>query len=150
MRENTTLCYIEKDGAYLMLHRTKKEKDINKDKYIGVGGHLEHGESPMECIIRETKEETGLTIHKPRLRGIITFVIDDYDEITYLYTCDDFSGELQECQEGNLEWVPKNEVTMLPIWEGDKLMFELLNARQDVFSLKLVYVKDRLISSRVE
>ena len=104
----------------------------------------------MECIIRETKEETGLTIHKPRLRGIITFVIDDYDEITYLYTCDDFSGELQECQEGNLEWVPKNEVTMLPIWEGDKLMFELLNTRQDVFSLKLVYVKDRLISSKVE
>ena len=148
--ELTTLCYIERDGAYLMLHRTKKEHDINKDKYIGVGGHVEHGETPDECIRRETFEETGLTLQNPVLRGIVTFVIDDYDEYTFLYTCEDFSGELRECCEGNLEWIGKEDVTSLPIWEGDKLMFELLDTRRDLFSLKLVYVNDVLVSAEVD
>ena len=147
--KNTTLCYIEKDGAYLMLHRTKKEKDINKDKYIGVGGHVEFGESPDECIIREIKEETGLEAINPKLRGIITFVMDDFYECTFLYTCEEFEGNIIECDEGDLEWVEKSKVTELPIWEGDKVMFELLDTREDVFSLKLVYENDVLISTKI-
>ncbi len=140
----TTLCYVEKDGKYLMLHRVKKKHDINKDKYIGIGGHVEDGESPLECIKREAKEETGLTLRDPKLSGIISFLIDDLYELTFLYTCSDFTGEVGECSEGTLEWIEKPRVTQLPIWEGDRLMFELLDTRQDVFSLKLTYVKDVL------
>lgn len=141
----TTLCYMEKDDCYLMLHRTKKEHDINKDKYIGVGGHIEHGESPEECIRREIFEETGLVAGRIEIRGLLTFVIDDYDEYSFLYTCSDFSGELKECNEGELVWIPKREVTKLPIWEGDKIFFQLLDERSDFFSLKLHYVKDELV-----
>lgn len=146
---NTTQCYIEKDGAYLMLHRTKKENDINKDKYIGVGGHVEFGEAPHECIIREIKEETGLDVTNPILRGIVTFLIDDVYECTFLYTCSEFSGELIECNEGDLEWVDKSKVRDLPIWEGDKVMFDLLDTRDDVFSLKLTYVNDVLVDTQI-
>lgn len=141
----TTLCYMEKDESFLMLHRTKKVNDINKDKYIGVGGHIEHGESPEECIRREILEETGLTAGKIDIRGLITFVIDDYDEYSFLYTCSDFSGELKECNEGELTWIPKKDVEKLPIWEGDKIFFRLLEERKDFFSLKLHYVKDELV-----
>jgi len=146
----TTLCYLEHEGSYLMLHRTKKENDINKDKYIGVGGHLEHGESPEDCIRREVTEETGLTMGAFRLRGLLTFVIDDIDEYSFLYTCDDFSGSLKECNEGTLEWVPKDKVPSLPIWEGDKLFFRLLDCREDFFSLKLVYIRDQLVSAALD
>lgn len=146
----TTLCYLEQDGCYLMLHRTKKKKDINKDKYIGVGGHLEHGESPEDCLRREVTEETGLTLGRFRLRGLLTFVIDDIDEYSFLYTCDDFSGNLKECDEGNLEWIPKERVPSLPLWEGDKLFFHLLDSRDDFFSLKLVYVQDVLTAAALD
>ena len=104
----TTLCYLERDGRYLMLHRTKKKNDMNHDKYIGVGGHLEQGESPEECILREVREETGYTLTRFRLRGMITFVIDDLDEYTFLYTADGFEGQPIACSEGDLQWVEKD------------------------------------------
>lgn len=149
-KEVTTLCYLEQDGKYLMLHRTKKEHDINKDKYIGVGGHLEHGESPEECVRREVLEETGLTMGDVRLRGVITFVIDDLDEYTFLYTCKDFQGEIRECEEGDLVWVEKERIETLPIWEGDKVFFRLLSEENTFFSLKLTYVKDVLMDVSID
>lgn len=133
-----------------MLHRTKKEQDLNKDKYIGVGGHIEQGESPEDCIRREVKEETGLELTECTLRGVITFVIDDLDEYTFLYTSEHFTGELTGCNEGELEWVPKNRVTDLPLWEGDRIFFELLNTRTDVFSLKLCYRDGSLTEAWVD
>lgn len=146
MRSNlTTLCYIERDESYLMLHRVKKEHDINRDKWIGVGGHFEEGESPEECLLREVREETGLTLTSWKLRGIITFSTDTYDtEYMFLYTADAWTGELAECDEGTLEWVEKVAVCGLPIWEGDKIFFRLLEERADFFSLKLRYEGDRL------
>ncbi|MBD5530116.1 MAG: 8-oxo-dGTP diphosphatase [Lachnospiraceae bacterium] len=144
-RNLTTLCYIERDGAYLMMHRVKKERDINKDKWIGVGGHFEEGESPEECLLREVTEETGLTLTDYRLRGVITFIADAYPvEYMFLYTAEGFEGIMHACDEGNLEWVPKGEVNELPIWEGDKIFFRLLEERQDFFSLKLRYEGDTL------
>lgn len=144
----TTLCYVEQDGKYLMLHRTKKEQDINKGKYIGIGGHLEHGESPDECILREAYEETGLRLKNPKLRGLITFVIDDMDEYTFLYTCKDFSGEIHECDEGELKWVSKDSLDKIPLWEGDKVFLPMLDEREDFFTIKLVYENDRLVEIR--
>ena len=149
-RTVTTLCYLERGGRYLMLHRTKKDNDINKDKYIGVGGHLEHGESPEDCIRREVEEETGLQGGVFRLRGLLTFVIDDIDELSFLYTCSDFSGTLKECDEGELVWIDRDDVCALPLWEGDLLFFRLLAEDRPFFSLKLVYVHDRLISAALD
>lgn len=151
-RYETTLCYIYGPKGVLMMHRTKKENDINKDKYIGVGGHLEHGESPEECVLREVKEETGLAMTSFRLRGIITFVIDDIDEITFLYTCDAWEGELPEvsCDEGELVWIEPSRIEELPIWPGDKIFFRLLEEREDVFSLKLTYIHDVLTDAAVD
>lgn len=144
-RNLTTLCYIERDGDYLMLHRVKKQQDINKDKWIGVGGHFEEGESPEECLLREVAEETGLTLTDYRLRGVITFMTDIYPaEYMFLYTAKGFSGTIHVCDEGNLEWVPKGQVYRLPIWEGDKIFFRLLEERRDFFSLKLRYEGDTL------
>jgi 8-oxo-dGTP diphosphatase len=138
--ELTTLCYIERDNDYLMMHRTKKEKDINKDKWIGIGGHFEYGESPDECLLREVDEETGLTLTSYTARGVITFIYDEnVVEYMHLYTADGFTGEIHECDEGELVWVPKEKVMELPIWEGDKIFFRLLNERKEFFSLKLVY-----------
>lgn len=146
MKSNlTTLCYIEQDGKYLMMHRVKKENDINKDKWIGVGGHFEADESPEECLLREVKEETGLTLESWKLRGIITFISDRWQtEYMFLYTADRFSGTMTECNEGTLEWVPETEVYNLPIWEGDKIFFRLLKTRQEFFSLKLRYEGETL------
>ena len=142
----TTLCYIEKDDAYLMLHRVKKENDINKDKWIGIGGHFENTESPEECLIREVKEETGLTLHSWRFRGIVTFVtLQGVSEYMCLFTSDDFSGELAECDEGDLEWVKKERFPELNLWEGDYIFLRLLEERETFFSLKLVYDGDELI-----
>lgn len=146
----TTLCYVAQDGKYLMLHRTKKENDMNKDKYIGIGGHIEHGETPTECIVREAMEETGLRLINPRLRGLITFVIDAIDEYTFLYTCDEFEGELHSCKEGDLEWIDKNRLNELPLWEGDKVFFDLLDSQDEFFSLKLVYVHGKLVEVKKE
>ncbi len=151
--ELTTLCYIEKDDCYLMMHRVKKENDINKDKYIGVGGHFEYGESPDECLKREVMEETGLTLIDYKPRGIVTFIYGNADtpeerivEYMHLYTSSSFEGDLTVCDEGVLEWIPKSEVYNLPIWEGDKIFFKLLEERDDYFSLKLVYSEnDELI-----
>ena len=146
----TTLCYLEMDGRYLMLHRTKKKNDMNHDKYIGVGGHLEQGESPEECILREVREETGYTLTRFRLRGMITFVIDDLDEYTFLYTADGFEGQPIACSEGDLQWVEKEKIGALPLWAGDQIFFRLLEERQDVFSLKLTYIHDVLTAAAVD
>lgn len=136
----TTLCYIEQDDKYLMLHRVKKENDINKDKWIGIGGHFESGESPEECLLREVREETGLVLTSWKFRGIVTFVSDKWEtEYMCLYTADGFEGELISCNEGTLEWVEKSRVAELPIWEGDKIFLELLHTDREFFSLKLVY-----------
>lgn len=144
----TTLCYIEKNNQYLMLHRVKKENDINKDKWIGIGGHFEKDESPEDCLRREVMEETGLTLLAYRLRGIITFLSDQWQtEYMFLYTADSFEGELQECDEGNLEWIDKSAVYDLPIWEGDKIFFHLLEKEEPFFSLKLRYEGEKLAES---
>ena len=144
----TTLCYIEKDDCYLMLHRVKKMQDINKDKWIGIGGHFEGKESPEECLLREVKEETGLTLKNYRFRGLITFVTDCYEtEYMCLYTADAFEGVLTECAEGNLEWVPKSRLRELNLWEGDYIFLELLESRDEFFSLKLRYEQDRLVEA---
>lgn len=141
----TTLCYIEKDDCYLMLHRIKKENDINKDKWIGIGGHFEDRESPEECLLREVKEETGLTLTSYRFRGIVTFVTETgLFEYMCLYTVDGFEGELLDCDEGALEWVPKNKLKELNLWQGDYIFLRLLEEREDFFSLKLVYEGDVL------
>ena len=142
---NSTLCYIEKDGAWLMLHRVKKENDLNHDKWIGVGGKFEDEETPDECVVRETFEETGLTLTSYRLRGIVTFLSDTWEgEYMYLYTADSFTGDMIPCDEGDLEWVPKEKAADLPIWEGDRLFFEELLRDRGFFTMKLRYEGDRL------
>ena len=136
---------MEKGNQYLMLHRVKKEHDINKDKWIGVGGKFEDKESPEDCLLREVREETGLTLTSWKFRGIITFVTDRYEtEFMHLYTADGWEGEMIECNEGNLEWLEKKEVFNLKVWEGDKIFFRLLKEERPYFSLKLVYEGDTL------
>ncbi len=136
----TTLCYIEKGGCYLMLHRVKKEHDMNRDKWIGVGGHVEEGESPEECLLREVYEETGLTLTSWRPRGIVTFTADVWEtEYMFLYTAEGYTGELADCDEGKLEWVEKSRVYDLPLWEGDRIFFRLLEEDRGFFGLKLRY-----------
>lgn len=131
-----------------MLHRVKKEKDINKDKWIGVGGHFEESETPEECLLREVREETGLELTSWKLRGIITFSTDVWPtEYMFLYTADGYTGEITECDEGVLEWVDKSEVYNLPIWEGDKVFFQLLESNEACFSLKLRYEGDKLVET---
>ncbi len=145
----TTLCYIEKDEKYLMLHRVLKKNDINKDKWIGVGGHFEKGESPEDCLLREVKEETGLTLTSYRFRGLITFTFSSQGretdtEYMCLYTANGYEGELISCSEGNLDWVNKKDIFSLKLWEGDKIFFRLLQEERQFFSLKLVYQDDEL------
>lgn len=148
MYKNVTLCYIEQEDAYLMLHRVKKENDLNHDKWIGIGGKFEDGESPEDCMCREALEETGLTLLNPTLRGIVTFVSNEWDtEYMFLYTCTEFEGTLGECDEGVLEWVAKDKVCDLPIWEGDKIFFRLLRENAPFFSLKLQYNGSDLVSA---
>jgi 8-oxo-dGTP diphosphatase len=140
MTRLSTLCYIEQDGRYLMLHRTVKKHDINKDKWIGVGGHFEAEESPEECVLREVREETGYTLNTWKFRAIVTFVSGTgEDEYMHLFTSDDFSGTPIECDEGELAWVDKKELLTYNIWEGDKIFLRLLDERETFFSLKLVY-----------
>lgn len=147
---NTTLCYIEKENQYLMLHRTKKENDLNEGKWIGVGGKFEANESPEDCLLREVKEETGLTLTNYRLRAIITFVFEKWPtEYMYLFTANGFVGELGNCDEGELKWVDKNKVMDLNIWEGDKIFLEKLLEDSGFFTLKLVYKGDKLVESKV-
>ena len=152
MSELTTLCYIERDDQYLMLHRTKKENDINKDKWLGIGGHFEAGESPEDCLLREVREETGCSMGSYRLRGIVTFVSGrGLTEYMFLYTASGLEGELIDCREGELVWVDKAHLDSLNLWEGDRIFFRLLDQRQDFFSLKLVYdAEDNLLSAEVD
>lgn len=138
---NSSLIYLENSrGEYLMLHRVKKKNDINHDKWIGVGGGFEHGESPEECALRETREETGLTLTDFRFRGIVTFDCEGQETLyMHLFTASGWTGELTDCDEGELEWVAKEKVYDLPIWEGDKIFFRLLEQERPFFSLKLSY-----------
>ena len=131
-----------------MLHRVKKENDVNKDKWVGIGGHFEEDESPEECLLREVREETGLQLISYRFRGIVTFISDRWDtEYMHLFTADKFDGSIAECDEGELCWVEKSKVYDLPIWEGDKIFFRLLDEREDFFSLKLRYEGEKLVEA---
>lgn len=143
---NTTLCYLERGRDYLMLHRVKKEVDENKDKWIGIGGKFEEGESPEDCLLREVREETGLTLTSWRYRGIVTFVSNEWGtEYMHLFTADAWEGALrQDCDEGELEWIHREKLLSLPIWEGDKIFLRLLDEDAPFFSLKLRYKGDRL------
>lgn len=147
---NTTLCYIEKDGKYLMLHRIKKENDLNHDKWIGVGGKFEDKESPEECVIRETLEETGLLLKRIEYKGIITFISDTWEtEYMHLFVGKEFEGNLKECDEGVLEWIDKDKVAELPSWEGDRLFLNLMTKDVPFFSMKLVYEGDKLVEAKL-
>lgn len=150
--KHTTVCYIEKDDSYLMLHRIKKEADENKDKWIGIGGKLENGESPFDCVRREIFEEVGLQLNSLRYAGFITFVSNIFGtEYMHLFYSNDFSGRLtDDCSEGVPCWVKKSEIKNLPIWEGDKIFLELLETERRFFSLKFEYEGDRLVSHTLE
>lgn len=146
----TTLCYLEKDDQYLMLHRIVKKNDVNKDKWVGVGGRFEADESPEDCLLREVREETGYHLTSYKFRGIVTFVSEKYEtEYMSLFTADGFEGEQIECNEGFLEWIDKKDVYNLEIWEGDKIFFRLLEQQQEFFSLKLVYDRQNALKSAI-
>lgn len=142
----STLCYIEKDGKYLMLHRTKKKKDINKNKWLGVGGRFEEGESPEECIVREVKEKTGLTLKNYQLRGIVTYISNKWEtEYMYVFTATEFEGNIIECDEGDLEWIEKEKVNTLPTWAGDHIFMDKLQKNSGFFSVKFEYDGEKLV-----
>ena len=147
----TTLCYIEKNGRYLMMPRIKKQGDINHDKWVGIGGHFEQDESPEECLLREVREERGLILENYALRGIITFISDKWQtKYMFLYTADfPDKGVVKDCNEGVLEWIDKKDVYSLPIWEGDKIFFRLLEEHREFFSLKLRYQGDDLVEAKL-
>ena len=148
---NSTLCYIEKDGCYLMLHRVKKENDVNKDKWIGIGGGFEEDESPEDCVRREALEETGLKLGHVQLRAVITFIIEGgVCEHMFLFKTGDFTGELIECDEGELEWIPKDRLYSLDLWEGDLIFLKKIENDCEFFTLKLVYSVDGKLISAVE
>ena len=143
--KNTTLCYLERDGKYLMLHRVKKENDMNRDKWLGIGGKFEPGESPEDCALREIREETGLTVTDWEYRGIVTFVSEEYGtEWMHLFWSDSFTGTLTDCDEGELAWIGKRELLTKELWQGDRIFLELLEQRVPFFSLKLCYRGDTL------
>ena len=147
----TTLCYIEKDDSYLMLHRIKKKQDVNEGKWIGVGGHFEENESPENCLLREVKEETGLTLTSWRFRGIVTFIAKGWPtEYMCLYTADGFEGTLRECDEGELAWIGKDELLTKKLWAGDRIFLHLLAEDAPFFSLKLVYRGEELTAAELD
>ena len=145
---HSTLCYLERDGQYLMLHRVKKQNDANHDKWIGVGGKFEEGESPEDCVTREVWEETGLTLTDYAYRGVVTFVSDRWEgEYMHLFTATGFTGQVKECDEGQLEWIPKEKLMQLPMWAGDRLFLERIAQPGPFFSLKLRYQGERLVAA---
>ena len=146
---NSTLCYITRGDEVLMLHRVKKKNDLNQDKWIGIGGKFEEGESPDECLLREAREETGLTLTRWRCRGVVTFLSDGpwENEFMYLFTADGFEGQLRECDEGELQWVKRDFIQSLPQWEGDKIFLDLLWQDAPFFLLKLRYAGDNLVEA---
>ena len=147
----TTLCYPERDGKYLMLHRTKKKNDENHDKWIGVGGKFEKGESPEDCMKREVLEETGLTVTDFRYRGIVTFVSDIFScEYMHIFTCTDWTGKVKECDEGDLAWIDKQALRSLTLWEGDRIFLDLLEQNAPFFSLKLTYRGESLVAAELD
>lgn len=146
--KNTTLCYVTRGDQVLMLHRVKKENDLNRDKWIGIGGKFEEGETPDECLLREAREETGLELTSWRCRGIVTFLSDRWEgEYMYLFTADGFAGELKECDEGDLQWVSRDFLEALPKWEGDRIFLELLWKDAPFFLLKLRYRGEKLVEA---
>ena len=148
---NTTLCHIEREGKYLMLHRVKKINDLNHDKWVGIGGKFEEKESPEQCNFREVFEETGLKLINSRYRGVVTFVSDVWEsELMHIFTSDNFSGTLKECDEGDLVWINKQDIYSLPIWEGDKIFLKLIeNNNYPFFSLRLEYKGDMLVDAEL-
>ena len=129
------------------MHRTKK-KDVNKGKWIGVGGKFEVNESPVDCLKREVKEETGLILERFYYRGVITFIYNDRPaEYMHLYTADRFSGTLKKCDEGELAWIPFTDIDRLNLWEGDRIFLDLLAQDYPCFSLKLIYHNDNLLQA---
>ena len=145
---NTTLCYIQRGDEYLMLHRVKKENDINRDKWIGLGGKFEKDESPEECLLREVYEESGLRLTSWRYRGIVTFVNTVCPtEYMHLFTAEGFTGRIGPCSEGELEWIKKSELMRLTLWEGDRIFLRLLEENEPFFSLKLSYDGEELVSA---
>ncbi len=143
---NTTLCYLERGDEYLMLHRTKKENDLNHDKWVGVGGKFQDKESPEDCVLRETWEETGLTLTRYRYRGLVTFISNQWEtEYMHVFTADQWTGEPHPCDEGDLAWIKKTDLRALPLWEGDQIFLDLLERDAPFFSLKLQYEGDTLV-----
>ena len=149
--KTTTLCYIENNDQYLMLHRIKKQNDMNQGKWIGVGGHVEDQETPEECLVREVKEETGFTLTSYKFRGLVTFINNEREsELMCVFTADGYTGELIECNEGELCWIDKNTVPELPAWEGDKVFLDLLlSGEERFFSIKLQYEGDKLVGKSI-
>lgn len=143
--DKTVLCYLHREDKYLLLYRNKKKADINEGKWIGIGGHLELGETKEQALIREVKEETGLTINSYEYRGDLIFINDDYEEIMYLFTSDDFSGDIIECDEGELHWIDKDKILNLNLWEGDKAFLPKLLNSKEFINMTLRYSKDQLI-----
>ena len=146
--KNTTLCYLERDGKYLMLHRVKKENDENRDKWIGIGGKFEDRESPEDCLVREVREETGMELTEYRYCAIVTFVSDRWPtEYMHLFHATGFCGDIKDCDEGELAWIDKHELFRLQQWQGDKIFLRLMDENRPFFSLKLVYEGERLVDA---
>lgn len=150
--KQTTLCYLERGSQYLMLHRVKKANDASHDKWIGVGGKCEADESPDECMLREVKEETGLTVTSWRYRGIVTFISDIWPcEYMHLFTADSWEGKETDCDEGDLQWIDKERLFDLTLWPGDRIFLRLImDPQQPFFSLKLVYKGDDLVEAKLD
>ena len=145
--KKTVLCYLEKDNQYLMLHRVKRKEDLNKDKWLGLGGHIEENETPDDALLREVYEESGLTINSFKRNGIIEFVNDDYKELMYLYTSINFSGEMIDCNEGILKWIPKSEILNLNLWDGDRVFLNKLLNNDSYFEIRVIYENNKFIRS---